>query len=155
MKKIQFLSILVYFRVFLKISIPVNRYPKFIVRRGEPRVRLFLCPCVPPISFSPVLVLAPFLTVRSYARLERYRQIIAAMIDISRHCKEHKNIRFALDAMIGISWYYKEQANTRFAPTPTLCVVRLRLNGDYLHPIPNLGGYLQYILEYLLILFYF
>jgi len=140
MKKIQFLSILVYFRVFLKISIPVNRYPKFIVRRGEPWVRLSLCPCVPPISCSPVLVLAPFLTVRSYARLERYRQIIAAMIDISRHCKEQKNIRFALDAMIGISWYYKEQANTRFAPTPTLCVVRLRLNGDYLSSHSQFGG---------------
>ena len=37
----------------------------------------------------------------------------------------------------------------------TLCVGRLRLNGDYLHPIPNLGGYLQYILECLLTLFYF
>ncbi len=76
---------------------------------------------------------APFVVVRYYVQPERYRQIISAMIGVSRHCKR--------------------QANTRLAPT--LCVGRLRLNGDYLHPIPNLGGYLQYILECLLTLFYF
>lgn len=89
------------------------------------------------------------MVVRSYVEPERYRHIIAAMIDVSRHCKKQANTRFAPTCgAILHSWVGLGQA-------PTLCVGRLRLNGDCLHPIPNLGGYLQYILEYLLILFYF